>query len=514
MSVHQSSCNLDASCLLGDCPSFVSVPAASKGRPARSTGGTVPGTAPLPPPPHTDPPRVFCLRMVGIGGTGVVTLSQIVATAAALDGQSVSALDQTGLAQKGGPVVSDIIFGIEGRPAAVRLSEASADLYLAMDPTTAAEEKVLKVVDEVRTAAVTSTSLLLTETAIRGTGETALSVEEYLSKLRQAVRPGAVVAFDAVAVAEERFGSHLPANMIVLGAALQAGYLPISLSSLETAIKLNGGPAEVNLEALRCGRQVVADPAQLTAESRRPRKAPRAPAIGRLLAGTELSTPLREVVAWRAADIAGYQDERTAHRYVRRVTEVAAAEQRVRPGEDELAAAAARGLHKLTTYKDEYEVARLHLLPESLDELGGMGNAVKSRFHLHPPALRGLGMKKKIAVPGWVAIPAFRLLRAGRRLRSTPLDPFGATAVRQCERQLVARYEAALDDCAASLTADTYEQWLTAARLPEIVRGYEQLKLDSAAQFRQQLADLVGSMTVAAGGGRLGPVHSRRDRQE
>ncbi len=535
MSIHASSCNLDASCLLGDCPSFVSVPAPRPGRAAGRPGGTASGAAPgqaarpvpgqaacpvpdaaaglsaglaagaapgaaepVPPPPHFDPPPVFGLRMVGIGGTGVVTLSQIIATAASLDGLSVSALDQTGLAQKGGPVVSDIILGTQARPAAVRLSEASADLYLALDPTAAAQEKVLRVVNEQTTAAVTSTSLLLTETAIRGTAGPALNVGEYLSKLGQAVRPGAVVAMDAVALAEERFGSHLPANMIILGAAVQAGYLPVGLSSLETAIRLNGGDAEVNLEALRCGRQVVADPERMTARSR-PRQGPPDPAAGHLLAGTELSGPLREAVAWRAADIAGYQDERTARGYVRRVAAVAAAEQRVRPGRSELAAAAAAGLHKLTTYKDEYEVARLHLLPESLDELGGLGNAASARFHLYPPALRSLGLKKKIAVPGWAAIPAFRLLRAGRRLRATPLDPFGATAVRRCERQLVALFEAALEECARSLTADTYERWLTAARLPELVRGYEQLKLDSAAQFRHRLAELAQPAAVAAG---------------
>jgi indolepyruvate ferredoxin oxidoreductase len=487
MSVHQSSCNLDESCLLGDCPSFVSVPSRPSGE---TTGGAAEAAAPLPEPPLRDRPKVFGLRIAGIGGTGVVTLSQIIATAASLDGLSVSALDQTGLAQKGGPVVSDVIFGTEDRPAAVRLSEASADLYLALDPTTAADPKVLKVVDELATAAVASTSLLLTETAIRGTVGKALDVNEYLSKLRQAVRPGAVVVLDAVRLAEQLFGSHLPANMIVLGSAWQAGYLPIGLSSLETAIRLNGGPTEVNLDALRYGRQLVADPARVTEQLRRPQRTPPAQAIGRLLAKTGMSAELQDLVAWRAADIAGYQNDRTARGYVRRVAAVSTAEQRVRPGRNELAAAAARGLHKLTTYKDEYEVARLHLLPESLDELGGVGNALRSRFHLQPPALRRLGMRKKIAVPGWLAIPAFHLLAACRWLRSTPLDPFGATVVRKCERQILTLYEAALDDCAASLTAETYEEWATAASLPEIVRGYEQLKLDSAAEFRRRLAEL------------------------
>jgi indolepyruvate ferredoxin oxidoreductase len=514
MSVHQSSCNLDASCLLGDCPSFVSVPATAAGRSGRGSEGAAsapPAAAALPPPPACVAPATFGLRIVGIGGTGVVTLSQIVATAASLDGLSVSALDQTGLAQKGGPVLSDVIFGTERRPAGVRLSEASADLYLALDPTTAAEPKVLNVVSDA-TAAVTSTSLLLTETAIHGTAGPALDVGEYLSKLGQAVRPGALVAIDAVALAEERFGSHLPANMILLGAAVQAGYLPVGLSSLETAIRLNGGDAEANIEAVNCGRRTVTDSQGSNAKPARAAAPPADPAPW-LLGETRLPAGLRDVVAWRAADIAGYQDKRAARGYVARVTAVAAAEQRVRPGHEELAAAAASGLHKLMTYKDEYEVARLHLLPESIDQLGGPASAYRSRFHLHPPVLRSLGMHGKIAMPGWLAIPAFRVLRAGRRLRSTPLDPFGATAVRRCERQLVARYAAALDDCAASLTDGTYEQWLAAARLPEIVRGYEQLKLDSAARFTGQLAALVPPRAADAGVA-PGSVRSHHDGQE
>jgi indolepyruvate ferredoxin oxidoreductase len=523
MSVHQSSCNLDASCLLGDCPSFVSVPAKAAGRAGRGGGAATssptsspptsspPTSAALPPPPACVAPPTFGLRIVGIGGTGVVTLSQIVATAASLDGLSVSALDQTGLAQKGGPVLSDVIFGTGRRPAGVRLSEASADLYLALDPTTAAEPKVLNVVSDA-TAAVTSTSLLLTETAIHGTAGPALDVGEYLSKLGQAVRPGALVAIDAVALAEERFGSHLPANMILLGAAVQAGYLPVGLSSLETAIRLNGGDAEANIEALNCGRRTAADSQGSNAKPARAAGPPADPAPW-LLGETRLPAGLRDVVAWRAADIAGYQDKRASRGYVARVAAVAVAEQRVRPGRDELAAAAASGLHKLMTYKDEYEVARLHLLPESIDQLGGPASAYRSRFHLHPPVLRSLGMHGKIAMPGWLAIPAFRVLRAGRRLRSTPLDPFGATAVRRCERQLVARYAAALDDCAASLTDGTYEQWLAAARLPEIVRGYEQLKLDSAARFTGQLAALVPPRAATVGVA-PGSVRSHHDGQE
>ena len=172
-----------------------------------------------------------------------------------------------------------------------------ADLYLALDPTTAAEPKVLNVVSDA-TAAVTSTSLLLTETAIHGTAGPALDVGEYLSKLSQAVRPGALVAIDAVALAEERFGSHLPANMILLGAAVQAGYLPVGLSSLETAIRLNGGDAEANIEALNCGRRTAADSQGSNAKPARAAGPPADPAP-RLLGETRLPAGLRDVVAWR-----------------------------------------------------------------------------------------------------------------------------------------------------------------------------------------------------------------------
>ena len=441
MSIHQSSCNLDESCLLGDCPSFVSIPAKTAQRnESRHLEG--PPSVPVPPAvPHT---QVFRMRIAGIGGTGVVTLSQIVATAASLDGLLVSALDQTGLSQKGGPVVSDLTLGRDIQPAGVRLSDASAHLYLALDPATASDPKVLKAVDERVTAAVASTSLLLTMTALHRSTKSALDVEEYLSKLREAVRPGAVVAFDTVAIAEALFASHLPANMIALGAAFQAGYLPIGLESFEAAIRLNGGPVEDNLAAFTWGRVAVALPARVTSllESSARRDVP---SIEGLFDGFELPEGLKEVMASRAVDLVGYQSEDTARDYVRRVAAVSTAERQVAAGADDIATAAARGLYKLTAYKDEYEVARLHLLPESLEKIGGRSGARRARFHLYPPVLRALGMKKKLAVPGWVALPTFRLLVAGRGLRWTAWDPFGYTSVRRCERRALREYQAALE---------------------------------------------------------------------
>ncbi|HEX4107716.1 MAG TPA: indolepyruvate ferredoxin oxidoreductase family protein [Solirubrobacteraceae bacterium] len=460
--IHQASCNQDLTCLKGDCPSFLVVTPPAGGRPR---------PAPTDPPfaPREPERRVgedVLVRMPGVGGTGVLTVSAILQMAAHLDGRFAAGLDQIGLAQKGGPVITDV--RISGAPiaGAVRASRASADVLLGLDLLGAAAADTLAVADPDRTIAVLNV----------GVAPTAAMVTDRRNGLpdpgRAVARVAAVtrehVALDALGLAERLLGDHLPSNVIMLGAAYQYGCLPVSAAALEQAIRLNGTAVDVNLAAFRWGRAVVAEPA---------------------CAGPAPAAPEFDL-ARCAAELEAFQDRELADRYVREVEQIAAIERdRVRPDSAAVSEAFARGLYKLLAYKDEYEVARLHLLAEErarVDEAFGAGAEVK--VLLHPPALRARGLQRKLQIPGRVAFPALRALYGARRLRGTALDPFGRAEVRRVERALADEYRALMARALARLDASTVDRVVAVAELPDLVRGYEQIKLRGVAEFRSQAA--------------------------
>ena len=151
--IDQSSCNFDFSCVRGDCPSFLEV----------TSGNVVRGAAePLDAGEFPAPPaagqRNVTLRIAGVGGTGVVTAAQILAVAAVIAGRHVRGMDQTGLAQKGGAVVSDLKITTEPVEAGARLARGECDLYLGADLLAAADAATLEVTDPERTVAVVSTT--------------------------------------------------------------------------------------------------------------------------------------------------------------------------------------------------------------------------------------------------------------------------------------------------------------------------------------------------------------------
>lgn len=190
----------------------------------------------------------------------------------------------------------------------------------------------------------------------------------------------------------------------------------------------------------------------------------------------------------RAADLVSYQDARYAAGYADAVERARRVEADRAPGASGLAEAVARGLHKLLAYKDEYEVARLSLDPALQAEIAArFGAGARYAWKLHPPILRAMGMKKKITLGPWFR-PAFRALRAMRRLRGTPFDPFGHTRVRRLERELIGEYRAVVAELLASLTPGNHALAVAIAGLPDLVRGYEQVKVDSVARYRERLA--------------------------
>ncbi|MEV0380321.1 indolepyruvate ferredoxin oxidoreductase family protein [Nonomuraea sp. NPDC050643] len=464
--IHQASCNTDLSCLKGDCPSFLLV---EPGTPVkrRQTPPPLPVRPPDPVPRGGDE---VLIRMPGIGGTGVVTVSQILQMAAHLDGLHAAGLEQTGLAQKGGPVVSDVRISKRAPEGSVRASRGGADVLIGFDVLGAAADATLAVAAPERTVAVLNTSIVPTAAMVTGRVPVPGHADA-VARVESATKEHLCV--DAHALSEALFGDHMPANLLLLGAAYQHGCLPVGAAAIERAITLNRAAVEQNLAAFRWGRAAVADPEAVRAA---------------VLPDPEPEPQgLEEAVATRVADLTGYQNATYARTYAEDVREVTAlATERAGAGSGSaIGLAYARGLHKLMAYKDEYEVARLHLDPVEKErrerEFGP--DAVVSVL-LHPPALRAMGMKRKIRLRRSAGV-LFRGLRAARVLRGTAFDVFGRAEVRRVERELVTEYRDLVRTALNHLTPATAAAVEEIAGLPELIRGYEDIKLARVARFRE-----------------------------
>ncbi|WP_410582032.1 indolepyruvate ferredoxin oxidoreductase family protein [Amycolatopsis sp. lyj-108] len=492
--IHQSSCNVDYSCLAGDCPSFMTVLPTGRKHRARLAEITA---AELPEPATTG--TDFTVRITGVGGTGVVTVAQILATAAVIEGRQVRTLDQTGLAQKGGAVVSDLKITAEPTPQAPKLAAGECDLYLSCDVLVGADPANLTVTDPGRTTAVVSTTEVPTG---RMVVDTTVSFPD-AAAVRGAISESAArtVALDARALAETLFDDDQFANILQLGAAHQTGAIPLDAASLERAIELNGVAVAGNLQAFRRGRQLVADPDGLHAAVAPPAvaatPAPSAATLrARALVHAEPGSELARLLDIRVPELVQYQDARYAREYAGFVERV-----RVLEGESTaVTEAVARNLHKLMAYKDEYEVARLSLDPAVLAGIEAeFGVGSRYAYRLHPPVLRALGMKRKIAL-GPKFRPVFVALRAARKLRGTRWDPFGKAHVRKVERELVTQYRETILAAFGTEDADR-GRLLALAELPDLVRGYEDVKLANVEAYRREQSALLAELVP---GDRLG----------
>ncbi len=503
--IHQSSCNVDRSCLDGNCPAFVTVrPGSNAGAVGaravqQGRGSRVDDLSPesLPAPPVSG--RVsHRIRLMGVGGTGVVTTSQLLATAALLSGRYARTLDRTGLAQKGGAVVSDI--AIEPAPfeAGSSISVGECDLYLGYDLLVAADPTHTTALATDATAIV-STSIVPTGAMVSDRTVTFPEVGDTLARIADRVDGaggGALVELDLRRYAEGLFGAEQLGNMFMLGIAVQRGALGLLPEAIEEAISLNGVSTQANLQAFRRGRQFVADRAALDSclralEGERGEAvadaSPRPSEIVRARAGSELE----RLVAIRRAELVAYQHERYARRYEEIVEEMRCEEATIDPGSTRLAEAVARHLYKLMAYKDEYEVARLALEPQFEAAVAEQfGEAASYRWRLHPPMLKTMGMKRKIALGAWFR-PGFAMLRAGRRLRGTAFDPFGYDEIRRIERGLIAEYVAELRAVLPRLGEVGIDAAVELAELPDLIRGYDEVKLRGVEAYRERLAELL-----------------------
>ncbi|MDE0433349.1 MAG: indolepyruvate ferredoxin oxidoreductase family protein [Bryobacterales bacterium] len=470
--IHQSSCNADYTCALGDCPSFVSVMVEEGTGLRKRLLPDLPAATVAEPMQKVTAGRSYRILMPGIGGTGVVTINAVLATAALLDGKYTTTLDQTGLAQKGGAVVSHLVIGDEPIEESNRISYGAADLLLGFDAMGAAAAANLCRTSPERTAAVVNSHEIPTHESIRK-GLTVLSADGYFARaVREHTRGEQNILLDASRLAESLFGGHLQTNMFLLGAAYQAGLLPLRASSVEESIRLNGVQVDRNVAAFRYGRQYVADPAKIESLA-----APERPANAR--------QTLEGLIRLLTDELVSFQNAAYARRYETLVAEARRAEQAVASGSTVLTEAVARYCHKLMAYKDEYEVARLLTLPDLDEQAKAMFEApVKQVYHLHPPLLRAMGLKRKLSLGPW-ARPFLKTLAAMKFLRGSMLDVFGYAHLRCQERALIGWYEEMIRGMLPTLTSANLETAVEIARLPDRIRGYEQIKLASIEETRR-----------------------------
>ncbi len=481
--IDQSSCNVDLSCVDGFCPSFVTVEGGALVRPAGldpSDPALAAHFAGLPEPELEHRESVYDLLVTGVGGTGVLTVGALVGMAAHLEGRGATVLDFTGLAQKGGAVLSHVRIGRAGATVTQpRIEPLDAEAVIACDLVVAAGAEALRTIRPGAARIVGNAHALPTADLIRDPSFR-IDTERLARRLRQVAGQDRVDLVDADRLARAVTGDAIGANVLLLGFAWQKGLVPVSLSALERAIELNGVAVAANKQAFAWGRLAAHDPAL----------------VARLVdeaLGTERRPPadFEALVAHRRGFLVAYQSEAYAAAYESFVRRVAAAERdAIGPDEPKLATAVAEGLFRLMAYKDEYEVARLFTEGRFQARLKSTfeGHPVV-RFHMAPPFLArrraGSEVPAKITLGPWM-LRAMRLLAPLKVLRGTALDPFGRTAERRMERRLIGAYRAMIEEVLGELRPETLDLAVAAARSVDRVRGFGHVKAQGVERYERE----------------------------
>jgi indolepyruvate ferredoxin oxidoreductase len=494
--IHQSSCNKDFSCVKGFCPSFLTItpnpePGSADGKKKKKGRIPVLGRALPDPLPKIDGSFGFSVHLMGIGGTGSVTVASTIANAARLEGKHVIGLDQTGLAQKGGAVISDIKVTNAPFDGSNKVSDGRSDLYLGFDILNATDPKNLDKCHPERTIAIVSTTPTPTGQMVADRHVLFPAPRVLTAGIDRVTRKADNVFLDGQALAEGLFADAMATNTFMVGVAFQAGTIPLKAESIETAIQNAGVGVEQGLAAFRWGRMAVVDRAYVEAEIAKAKGtaavvAPLTAQASAIVQAVGASGELQRLLEVRVPELIAFQDAAYAKRYATQVANVLKAERRVAPNGTALAQATARYLYKLMAYKDEYEVARLHSDPAFLAQLDAQfPHGYKVQYNLAPPSIA-----KKDPVTGhlikqsfgpWMRT-AFTWMARLKGLRGGALDVFGKSEERRTERRLIAEYEGMLDEVLAQLDAGNHAAAVALASVPDEIRGYGHVKDKSIAQ--------------------------------
>ena len=468
--INQSSCNKDYSCLEGFCPSFVTIQGAKPRRLHLDPAVLDELTENLPAPEQPSLDEPYNVLISGIGGTGVVTIGALIGMAAHMEGHGVSVLDQVGLAQKNGAVVTHVRVARDRDSIfASRIADGRADLLLGCDAIVAGGVESRRKIGRGVTRTVVNTHMAPTG-AFTLDADASYHETELLDSIRGSAGDNLTEFVDATEIATALMGDAISTNLFLVGYAIQRGLIPVSLAAFERAIELNGVAVDANKQAVAWGRVQASDPAQVEKYVAQNRPAAAPP-----------SQSLDDIVAVRTRLLTDYQDEAYARRYAALVQTIQAAEQLLAPGKTGLAEAVARYGAKLMAYKDEYEVARLFVSEDFSTRLSSrLEGDFKLQFHLAPPLIAKrdplTGEPRKRAFGPWV-MTVFRLLAPLKNLRGGPFDVFGRTEERRIERRLIEDYFTVVGEIATSLTPENHDVALALASVPEHIRGFGPVKL-------------------------------------
>ncbi len=483
--INQSSCNKDYSCVKGFCPSFVTVEGGQLKKKAKGQGpspfeqGVLPD--PIVPRVEGGGGKVWGIVVAGVGGTGVITMGQLLGVAAHLEGKGIVTQDAGGLAQKGGATWSHVLIAAsQDDIRTTRVSMAGADLIIGCDPIVAAAKETVLRMRAGRTQVVLNAHAAPTA-AFVSNANWVNPADACVSDIVKVVGLAAVGTFNADAAAVQLMGDSIYTNPMLLGYAWQKGWIPLEKASLLRAIELNAVAIEQNKTAFEWGRRAAHD----------------AGAFERLLNPGQVVTfvkrsSLDDLIATRVEFLTAYQNAAYAADYQAFVARVRQLDASAGEGRLGLTEAVARYLFKLMAYKDEYEVARLHTDSAFHAKINVLFEGdFKLNYHLAPPLLskkNDQGELQKRQFGPWM-LTAFRLLARLKGLRGTALDIFGYTSERREERALITEYKASIDELLRGLAhahdAGRYQLALDMARIPEQIRGYGHVKARHLKAARQ-----------------------------
>src|SRR5712672_1338287 len=432
--------------------------------------------------------RPYNVAVGGVGGTGVLTIGALLGMAAHIEGKASMILDMSGLAQKGGAVLSHVRLSEHTADVTCsRIVTGTADLVLAADEVVAVSKETITLCESSRTHGVINSHVIPTADFILNRDFNFQSPKVNIVLENALTRDSSF--FDFTKPAEILLGDSIATNMMMMGYAYQKGVLPLTAKAIEQAIEVNGVSIKMNTQAFQLGRLAAADPAKLAA----------------LMKGQdEVVAPKTldamspdEIVAHRSALLTNYQNKKLAERYRKLVTQVRDAALNGGFG-DALPRAVAINYAKLLACKDEYEIARLYTDGNFEKQLRDQFEGdFRFNFNLAPPLFGGgtdaLGRPRKRAFGAWM-MPVFRLLAQMRWLRGTAFDIFGHSADRRLERDLVAGYEKDVATVLGLLSPLTLDTAIEILSLPDRIRGYGPVKekavRDAKTRYAQLAVDL------------------------
>jgi indolepyruvate ferredoxin oxidoreductase len=480
--INQSTCNKDLSCVKGFCPSFITVEGGQLKKKSTADAKASPyelGALPEPTLPSTAVP--YGMVVAGVGGTGVITIGQLLGMAAHMEGKGIVTQDSAGLAQKGGATWSYVLVAdTQNDIRTTRVGMADADLVLGCDPIVSVSKETMLRMRAGKTHVALNAHSTPTAAFVRD-ANWQNPAEQCLAAITECVGTAGIGAFNANAVATKLMGDSIYINPMVLGYAWQKGWVPLELASITRAMELNNVAIAQNKTAFAWGRQAAHDWARVE----------KLLTPGQVIAMPAKRDSVDTLVARRVELLTAYQNAAYATEYKSFVDRVAAA------GNKTLTEAVAKYLYKLMAYKDEYEVARLHTDTGFLDKIASQFEGDYTlNYHLAPPLLakrnnKGELIKRKY---GPSMLTGFKLLAKLKGLRGTALDVFGYSLERKTERALIGEYKTSIDEVLRLLRADNAATAVEIARIPELIKGFGHVKERNLVAARIKWADLMGQL--------------------